>query len=143
MKYRRLPLSSVFNLSILTLLLVSPTIQAAEMPPMDSANMQDMMLKMNQMQSCLSAIDPEKFDQAEQAMTQAQNEITQSCQQQKRDLAQQQAIRFYKFLQQSETLDQIALCSQPMHSFLPSMPLMEQNTESLAKQNICDTMSNP
>ncbi len=136
-------LSSVFNLSVLTLLLVSPGIQAEEMPPMNSANMQNMILKMNQMQSCISVINPKKFHQAEQAMIQTQTEITQLCQNQQRDLAQQQAIRFFNFMQQSETLNQIAQCSQPMRGFLPSMPLMEQNTERLAKQNICDALSPP
>lgn len=142
MKYHHLSLSSVIRLTIVTLLLTSPAIQAEEMPPMDSANMQNMMHKMNQMQTCLSAIDPEKFHQAEQAMTQAHSEITEFCQQQKRDLAQQQAIRFSRFMQQSETLNQIAICSQPMHGLLPSMPLMRQASE-ISKENICDVIGTP
>ena len=143
MKHHRLSLSSVFNLSILTLLLASPVIQAEDMPPMDGANMQNMMHKMNQMQTCLSAIDPEKFHQAEQAMTQAHAEITEFCQQQKRDLAQQHAIRFSKFMQQSETLNQIQRCNQPMRGLLPNIPIMEQTTDMLSKHNICDVMTNP
>ncbi len=143
MKHHRLSLSSVFNLSILTLLLASPVIQAENMPPMNGANMQDMILKMNQMQTCLSAIDPEKFHEAEQAMTQAHAEITEFCQQQKRDLAQQHAIRFSKFMQQSETLIQIERCNQPMRGLLPTMPLMEQTSEILSRQNICDLMAKP
>lgn len=75
-------------------------------------------------------------------MIQAQTEVTQFCQQQ-RDLAQQQTIRFSNFMQLSETLNQIAPCSQSMHGLLPSIPLMCQVSGMLSKQNICNTMSNP
>ena len=143
MKHYHFYLSSAFNLSILILLLVSPTTQAVNMPPVDTTKMQNIMLKMNQMQNCLSAIDPEKFNQAEQAMIQAHVTITRFCQQKKRDLAQQEAIRFTQFLQQSETLKEIERCNQPMRGVRPSMPLMEQTSAILAKQNICDIMSPP
>ncbi|WP_019556129.1 hypothetical protein [Thiomicrorhabdus arctica] len=143
MKHYHFYLSSAFNLSILILLLVSPTTQAVNMPPVDTTKMQNIMLKMNQMQNCLSAIDPEKFNQAEQAMIQAHVKITRFCQQKKRDLAQQEAIRFTQFLQQSETLNEIERCNQPMRGVRPSMPLMEQTSAILAKQNICDIMSPP
>lgn len=143
MTYHRLSLSSAFNLSLLSFLLASPVIQADEMPPMDSANMQNMMLKMNQMQACLSNIDPEAFHRAEQAMYQAHATITDLCQQQKRGLAQQEAIRFSQFIQQSKTIHKIDLCSQPMYGLVPSMPLMRQASNILSKQNICDVMAKP
>jgi hypothetical protein len=78
---------------------------------------------------------------AEQAMIQANTEITELCQQQKRDLAQARALKFSAFMQQSPTLKQIERCNQPMRDLVPNMPLMNQAQAVLAKQNICDVMS--
>lgn len=143
MKHHCLSLNPVVNLTIITLLLASPTIQAEEMMPTYSANMQKMMIKMNEMQTCLSAIDSEAFNQAEQAMTQAYTDVTALCQKQKPGLAQQRAVLFSKLMQQSETLNQIERCNQPMHGLLPTIPLMQQTSEILSNQNICVLMAKP
>ncbi len=143
-------LNSTHYLSLTTLaalllsIFISPPLKAeVVMPPMDGVYMQNMMIKMNQMQDCLSDIDPEKYHQAEQAMYQAHAEISTFCQTHQQVLAQQEAIRFSKLLQESETLTQIKRCSQPMRGLMPTMPLMGQTSDILSKQNICDVMTKP
>ena len=143
MQTQQASFNSILCLSLMTLavFLMSPQVKAEDMPPMDGANMHNMMLKMNQMQACLSDIDPQAFQQAEQTITQAYTEITELCQQHKPDLAQQHAIRFSKLMQQSETFNQIERCNQPMQGLMPNMPFMGQTAEILSKHNICDLLA--
>ncbi len=121
----------------------SAPMQFEEMPPMDGANMQYLVEKMNQMQACVSELDPQAMHEAEVSVTQAYNEITALCHKDKRDLAQQHALQFAEEMQSSETLKKIEECTLPLRGLLPTMPFMGQSAETLAKQNICDIIEKP
>ncbi len=122
-------------------LLFTPTLAFAQMPQtMDQGQMQQMMLRMQEMQSCIQNIDSTQMQALEQRGRAMEAEVRQLCAQGKRSEAQTAAMAFAMESAADPTVQAMKKCGEKMADLMPNLA-RQQNfpaAEELKSRHVCD-----
>ena len=130
------------QLIILGLILFMPlTSVAQDFPGFDSQQMQGMMQKAQEMQSCMKNIDQAEMKALEQKGKQMQAEVKKLCAAGKRDQALDKAIAYGKEMAKSSAIQEMKKCGEKMQGMMPELSKFSKdysNDGSEDEGHICD-----
>jgi len=121
------------RLPLLGLIIFPLTVSAQD--PAISANVQEMMERLQHVQDCFKNINPSLIDDFKQKSQQAAEEVKALCAAGKRDAAKAFAKKFNEETEKSDLLRQMKNCTKGMQNKGPKVanPLQDEN-----KTHICD-----
>ncbi|MFA7553412.1 MAG: hypothetical protein WCY88_04105 [Spongiibacteraceae bacterium] len=99
------------------LLLLCPLLSFAQAQTVQDPDA--MMKKLQEMQTCMGAIDQTELKQLEQQSKQLQADISKLCNSGKADAAQNKALGFAKTVKNSKALKQLSNCTEVMAGIIP------------------------
>lgn len=103
---------------------------------LDEAQMQQMMEKAQQMQTCMADLDRGAIEQMKQDSEELMQQVAELCKAGKRDEAQAQAVAFGLRVAGSEEMQKMRKCGDMMQG---SLPMPGLTPEALAERgHICD-----
>jgi len=98
---------------------------------------EEMMLRMQNMQTCMEGVDQSALQAFELRSSQMDNEVKALCASGKRDEAQQMAISFGQEVAKTPALQEIKRCGEMMEgAAMPNMPLVKDTDYSI--HHVCD-----
>ena len=127
------------KVSIIGLLFLVPVLTLAQdgLPwSSEGGDMQEMMEKLQQVQSCMANIDPTKLQQLEQRSKALQSKIVGLCAAGKRKQAQSAALKLATELVQDRTMSRLKRCAEEITEELPGS-FLQALEERLNNQQVC------
>jgi hypothetical protein len=120
--------------------LIFPVLAIAQnYPGMSGGDMQNMMLQMQKMQTCMQSVDQSRFKVYEQRANKVESEVKSLCASGRRDEAQQRAIAFSQEFASDPDVSKMMECTKMMSSAMPRMPFMDPANESgKSDKHVCD-----
>ena len=108
-------------------------------PGMSEQDMQNMMLKMQEMENCMQSVDQSKMEAWGQRGKQLQAEIDSLCANGKRDAANNKAMAFAMEVSSDPDIQKMRQCGEKMRSMMPPLPYMNMDsTGDKSGSHICD-----
>lgn len=118
--------------------LLFPTLLVAQNPlNMNQADMQNMMLQMQQMQKCMESIDQSELDMLQKRSEEFKQNIDALCVQGKRNQAQQEAIRFGKEMATNPSMIKMQECGKLAQGMASHMPQLFDDKD-YSQKHVCD-----
>jgi hypothetical protein len=128
-----------------------PTLALAENPQsmsqeqmnqmMGGQGMQQMMMKMQQLESCMKKIDESLLDKLAERGEKLEQSVTKLCKTGKKSQAQKEFVSFANELNNSKELKQMRICVNKI-----DLPMIKKQMDDKfnidTSQNICETLSN-
>ena len=106
---------------------------------MGEGDMQNMMLQMQKMQTCMQGVDQARLQEFEQRAKMTEAEVNSLCASGKRDNAQQKAMEFGREVANDADMQKIVECGKMMSGAMPVMPYMEQaSAPDSSDRHVCD-----
>ena len=106
---------------------------------MNEADMEKMMQKMQEMETCMQNIDQSKLASIEQRARKMEAEIKSLCENGKRDMAMKKAMDFSQEIMSNPTMKTVRKCGEMMQGVMPKMPMMDfEEDQKNSTQHICD-----
>jgi len=119
------------------LFLVVPMVAVAQNPPgMSDADMQGMMQRMQEMQSCMQQVDQDRLRALEQRTEELGAEVEALCASGKRDQAQKKVISYGKEIERDPAIQTMRKCFEMMGGQMPAKPFWDD--EKFSKNHVCD-----
>ncbi len=116
-----------------------PAIAFAEMPNMGGANMQQMMMKMQDLEACMKKVDQNALEKLSEKGEKLQNNIQTLCHAGKKDEAQKELIKFSNTINSNNDLRKMRECVNKI-----DLPMIKSKLDDKfdldTSQNICDSM---
>jgi len=121
-----------------TLLLILPaTALAQNYQGMGEADMQKMMLQMQQAQACMADLDQAELQKFGEQAKRMDASVKALCASGKRDEAQQEAVTFAREVNSNPSMRKMQECSKMMAG-MPGMPAIPQGASEDDNRHICD-----
>ncbi|MFA6162950.1 MAG: hypothetical protein WC685_05950 [Methylobacter sp.] len=121
------------KLITITFLLLPIVAVAQDIPDMS----EEMMLQMQNMQTCMEGVDQTALQSFEQRSSQMDSELKALCASGKRDEAQQLAISFGQEMAKTSALQEMKRCGEMMKGVaMPNMPIVKDTDYSI--HHVCD-----
>ena len=123
---------------LLSLLLPAMAI-AQNYQGMSEQDMQNMMEKMQEMQTCMQGIDQSRMDALERRAKEMEAEVNSLCAKGRRDAAQNRAMTFSREMANDPDVQKMRKCGDGMKGMMPMMPMMGQvDKPEKSGGHICD-----
>ena len=123
----------------ITLLCLTPIISFAQNPMgMNQADMQKMMLQMQEAQACMEKIDQSELEVLERKAEKFETEMKSLCASGKRDAAQKTAMVYMKEIVNSSAVKEARRCGEMMKGMMQEMSLMKQDKD-YSSLHVCDS----
>ena len=106
---------------LLVILFMPLTVFAQDFSGFDPQQMQGMMQKAQEMQSCMQNIDQAEMKALEQQGKQMQAEVKKLCADGKRDQALDKAIAYGKEMAKSSAIQEMKKCGEKMQEMMPEL----------------------
>ncbi len=126
------------------LLLMAPALAAANNAddrnghPAANPKMQQMLEKIQAMQSCMKNVDQSALKALEQQAKQFSAEVKQLCAAGQRDQAQQRAVGFGQEIAGNKAMQLTKKCSEGLSGLAPDLEVAESYAEPGKNRHICD-----
>ena len=126
--------------TIITLSLLIPVVSFAQTSPdMSSAYMQDIMKSIEEMETCMQAIDEKKMDALKDDSVRVGEEVTALCKDGKRSQAQEKAVSYGKKMLNDATMKAMIKCNEPMKGIMKATPIIPFDANAEIKdKHVCD-----
>ena len=105
---------------------------------MDEAQMQRMMQKAQEMQTCMANVDPAEMEAFQQKAAQMQSEVDALCAAGKRDEAMSRAMSFGHESASNKAMQAMKKCGEGMQHGLPKVAVAGSDTPGAHTRHICD-----
>jgi hypothetical protein len=106
---------------------------------MSQSDMQNMMQRAQEMQTCMQGIDQSQLQQLEQQARQVETEVKSLCSSGQRDDAQSEAVAFAREMLDNPDIQKLMKCGEQMSDMIPKMPFMDQaNGTDASSNHVCD-----
>jgi hypothetical protein len=106
---------------------------------MSESDMQNMMQRAQQMQTCMQGIDQSRLQEFEQRASAVQAEVKSMCARGNRDDAQQEAISFAQEAAGNPDIRKMVECTAGMSNMMPKIPFTDQaSTTDTSAGHVCD-----
>ncbi len=127
---------------LITMLLLFPTLAAAQndaFKNMDKAQMQQMMQQMKTMQNCVKNIDKADMQAFQAQAKQMSAEVKSLCAAGKRDEAMARAMEFGKDVSANKAMQQMKQCGEGITETMPLLPDVTQGqNQPGSPRHVCD-----
>jgi hypothetical protein len=121
------------------MLLMPISVFAQDMGGMNEGQMQQMMQRMQGMQTCMQNIDQAEMQAIEQRGKQMKAEVQALCAAGKRDEAMETAMAFGKEVASNKAMQEMRKCGEGMKNMLPKIAMDAQNDGGeKSRRHICD-----
>ncbi len=125
--------------SYFVMLLITFSVYAENNIAMNQPQMQAMMQKAQEMQSCMQNVDESELQAFQQKAEKMGAEVKVLCTAGKRDEAQNKLIRYAKELNNDTTMQTLKKCGEIMQGIMSELPMITQTRESVdSKSHVCD-----
>ena len=125
--------------SMLVMLFMPLIVFAQDFPGFDSKQMQGMMQRAQEMQSCMKNIDQTEMKALEQKGKQMQAEVKKLCMAGKRDQALDKAVAYSKEMAKSSAIQEMKKCGEKMQEMMPELSQFSKDYSSdNSEGHICD-----
>lgn len=125
------------NTLILFFLFVATNVFAANQQGLNGKDVQNMMQKMQEMQTCMGNINQPDIENLKQRSEKLQSELKSLCVSGKRQTAQKKAIAFSKEVSQMPIMKTVRKCSKIIDGVLPKVSFPDLSDDS--NSHICDS----
>ncbi len=125
------------NILILFFLFVATNIFAANQQGLSEKDVQNMMQKMQEMQTCMGEVKLSDIESLKQRSIKLQSELKSLCASGKRKAAQEKAIVFGKEISQMPITKTVSKCSKIIDGILPKISLPDLSNDS--SPHVCDS----
>ncbi len=125
--------------SYFVMLLITFSVYAENNIAMNQPQMQAMMQKAQEMQSCMQNVDESELQAFQQRAEKMGAEVKALCAAGKRDEAQNKLITYAKELNNDTTMQTLKKCGEIMQGIMPELSMIAKTRESEDSQNhVCD-----
>jgi hypothetical protein len=128
------------KITVITVLMLLPAVTFAQnAPDMNSIDMQNIMKQIEEMESCMQAIDETKINELKDNSIHIEAEIAALCKDGKRSQAQEKTVLYGKKMLNDATMKAMIKCSEPMKGIMKATPIVpfDANAETKDK-HVCD-----
>ncbi len=130
------------KIAIFILLTASSTLFAQNPPKFDPQQMQEMMLKAQEMQSCMKNIDQSVLKDLEQKGKALRSEVKNLCTAGEKSAAQSKARAFAKQALGNPALKDLKKCAEIMKDIVPQLSkAMEMYESNNPKDHVCNLLN--